>query len=182
VKNILVVVGSGTKESTTLKLADAFAKGVSKKGHKVTIAFLGDKNVQGCKGCALCQDNGNKCVVNDDMQEIYSLYNECDTVVLASPLYFWMITARTKAFIDRLYALSKEHKYPAKDSYLLMTADDNEPQTFDQPVSYYQQHLSKALNWTEKGMYLAGDCRGGLGKSKICEKHLLAGYELGTKM
>jgi len=182
VKNVLVVVGSGTKDSTTLKLANSFAKGVSEKGHKVTVAFLGEKNVQGCKGCTLCQDNGGNCAIKDDMQEIYTHYNECDTVVLASPLYFWTITASTKAFIDRLFALSKEHKYPAKDSYLLMTAGDNNTQTFDQPVSYYQQYLTKALNWTEKGMYLAGDCEGGLGKSKIDEKHLQTSYELGTQM
>jgi len=181
-KNVLIVVGSGIKESTTLKLANSFAKGANEKGHNVTVVFLGDRKVQGCKGCILCQDNGGDCVIKDDMQEIYSLYNECDTVVLASPLYFWTITASTKAFIDRLFALSKEHKYPAKDSYLLMTAGDDNPQTFDHPVSYYQQYLSKALNWTERGMYLAGDCEGGLGKSKINEKHLQASYELGTKM
>ena len=181
-KNILVVVGSGTPESTTLKLANSFIKGASEKGHKVTQFFLGDKIMQGCKGCELCQDNGGKCIINDDIQEAYELYNECDAVVLASPLYFWMFTASTKAFIDRLYALSKEHKYPAKDSYLLMTAGDNNPSTFDQPVSYYQKFLTKALNWTERGMYLAGDCHGGLGKSKIGEHHLQASYKLGTQV
>ena len=181
-KNILVVVGSGIKESTTLQLANSFAKGASDKGHKTTVVFLGDKNVRGCRGCALCRDNIGKCAIKDDMQEIYTLYNQCDTVVLASPLYFWTITASAKAFIDRLYALSIEHKYPAKDSYLLMTAGDNDPQTFEHPTFYYQQYLSRSLNWTKKAMYLAGDCEGGIGKSKISEKHLQASYELGTKV
>lgn len=45
---------------------------------------------------------------------LYSLFAACDTPVMASPLYFWTITARLKSFTERLYAISVEDKYPQK--------------------------------------------------------------------
>ena len=78
------------------------------------------------------------------MQDIYPLFAECDTVVMASPLYFWTITSQLKAFIDRLYAISADDKYPQKDTVLLMTAGDDNENTFDQPKQYFRL-LSQAL-------------------------------------
>lgn len=113
-RNILTIVGSGTKSGNTNRLAEAFCKGAKEAGHLVNKVFLGDGEVAGCNGCGACQRNGNKCIIQDSMQAIYPLFAECDTLVLASPLYFWGISAQTKAFIDRLYALSKKDRYPTR--------------------------------------------------------------------
>lgn len=96
------------------------------------------------------QKNGNICVQKDDMQELYQLFEQCDTLVFASPLYLWTITARLKAFIERIYALSTNDEFPEKDTYLLMTAGDDKFWTFEQSVSYYR-FLTKALGWMIKG-------------------------------
>lgn len=122
-RKILVIVGSGIKNGNTDKLADAYIKGAEAAGHEITKVFLGDKEIAGCRGCGACQNGKHICAIDDVMQEIYPLLEKCDTVVLASPLYFWSISARTKAFIDRLYAISTDDKYPHKNSVLLMTAE-----------------------------------------------------------
>lgn len=180
-RNILVIVGSGISGGNTDRLADAYIKGAEEAGHRVTKVFLGDKELAGCRGCGACQKNGNRCVIKDAMQDIYPLLEQCDTVVLASPLYFWSISARAKAFIDRLYAISKEDKYPHKNSVLLMTAGDDQFWTFEQPVSYYR-FVTQAIGWTDLGMYLAGGCNGEPGKRHIDEKHLDGAYQLGKSM
>ena len=104
------------KRGNTDRLADAFIRGAEAAGHKVTKVFLGDKNIRGCTGCNACRW-GKPCALNDDMQAIYPLYEACDMVVLASPLYFWNINARTKAFLERLYATSTEDENPPKGRY-----------------------------------------------------------------
>ncbi len=180
-RKILVAVGSGIKGGNTDKLADAFIKGASEKGHQVHKVFLGDTDLHGCRGCAACQKNGNKCMIKDIMQEIYPLVEECDTIVMASPLYFWTLSSQIKAFWDRLYALSVDNRYPYKESVLLMTADDDSAWTFEKPENYYR-FITNAIGWKNLGSYLAGGCHGAAEKRYIEEKHLQGAYEFGNSI
>lgn len=109
-KNVLVLMSAGTRQGNTDRLTDAYIKGLSEKGHSVTKVYLGSMRMAGCRGCGVCQRNGNRCAVQDDMQQLYPLFAACDTLVMASPLYFWTITARLKSFVERLYAISVEDK------------------------------------------------------------------------
>ncbi len=177
-RKILVVVGSGIKGGNTDKLADAFIKGASETGHQVDKIFLGDMELHGCRGCAACQRNGNQCIVKDIMQEIYPLVEQCDTIVMASPLFFWTLSSQIKAFWDRLYALSTENRYPYKESALLMTADDDSAWTFEKPDNYYR-FITNAIGWKSLGGYFAGGCHGAAEKRFIDEKHLRGAYEFG---
>lgn len=145
-KKILVIMSAGTKRGNTDRLTDAYIKGLVERGHSVTKVYLGSMRIEGCRGCGVCQRLAHQCTVRDDMQDIYPLFAECDTVVMASPLYFWTITAKLKSFIDRLYAISVDDKYPQKDSVLLMTAGDDNDTTFEQPIRYFRL-LNQALGW-----------------------------------
>lgn len=181
-KNVLVLMSAGTRHGNTDRLTDAYIRGLVKKGHTVTKIYLGSIRMAGCRGCGACQRNGNRCVVQDDMQRLYPLFAQCDTLVMASPLYFWTITARLKAFVERLYAISKEDKYPEKETVLLMTAGDDKENTFDHAQSYFHI-ISSVLGGHEAGIYCAGGCT-------ECEKavrnidgrHLENAYQMGLEL
>ncbi len=179
-KNILVVLGSGTRKGTTAQLADSFMKGAVEVGNKVERVFLGDLSIEGCKGCNACRKR-KSCVIQDSMQEIYPLFEKSDVIVFASPLYFWTLSARIKAFIERLYAISEEDTYPKKECVLLMTAGDNNFWTFEQAVSYYR-FVTKAIEWEDIGMCLAGGTKYEEGKHVIEEIHLENSYKLGKSI
>lgn len=175
-RKILVAVGSGIEGANTDQLAEAFIEGAREAGHQVDRVFLGG-NIVGCRGCGACQLNG-RCVINDDMQAAYPLFDSCDTLVLASPLYFWTLSGQIKLFFDRLYAKSKNDIYPEKDTMLLMTAGDDGEHTFDHAVEYYR-FITSALGWHYIGGYIVGGCKGGPGAHEIAERHLQAAYMLG---
>lgn len=190
-KNILVVVGSGHKKGNTNQLADAFVEGATAGGNTVTKVFLGDKVVNGCNGCEACRTI-KKCVQKDDMEAIYPLIHAADTIVLASPLYFWTISARLKAFLERFYAIAELDEQPPKGRYenygnkdcaLLMTAADDLFWTFEQAASYYQFTCVNYLGWNDKGMLLAGGCGGSQTKKNIAETtHLQTAFAFGKNM
>lgn len=190
-KKILVIVGSWIRKGNTDLLVDAFIDGAVDAGHKTTKVFLGDKSIEGCRGCNACRW-GKPCVIKDDMQDIYPLYDECDMVILASPLYFWMLTARTKAFLERLYAKAKEdphppkgryEKHPTKDCALLMTAADDLFWTFELAVAYYRFNCVNYLGWNDKGMVLAGGCGDLLTHGQIKNtEHLNTAFKLGNSL
>lgn len=181
-KNVLVLMSAGTRFGNTDRLTDAYIKGLVEKSHSVTKVYLGSMRIEGCRGCGLCQRHAHKCAIQDDMQDLYPLFAECDTVVMASPLYFWTITSKLKAFIERLYAISTDDKYPSKDTVLLMTAGDDNDTTFEQPIRYFRL-ISQVLGGNEKGVYCAGGCTGCEELARqIDMKHLDNAYKMGLEL
>ena len=181
-KKIFVIMSAGTKRGNTDRLTDAYIKGLVERGHSVTKVYLGSMRIEGCRGCGVCQRLAHQCAVRDGMQDIYPLFAECDTVVMASPLYFWTITAKLKSFIDRLYAISVDDKYPQKDSVLLMTAGDDNDTTFEQPIRYFRL-LNQALGCNEVGLYCAGGCTGCEKLARQIDKvHLENAYKMGLEL
>ena len=181
-KNILVLMSAGTRNGNTDRLTDSFIQGLVEKDHTVMKVYLGSMKMAGCRGCGACQRNGNRCVVQDDMQKIYPLFAACDTLVMASPLYFGTITARLKAFVERLYAISKEDKYPEKDTVLLMTAGDDKADTFDHALGYFHV-ISGVFGNHEVETYCAGGCTGCEKTARnIDMKHLENAYQMGLNI
>ena len=117
---------------------------------------------------------------------------EADCLVFASPLYFWSMSARIKAFIERFYCIAikdenppfgRHEKYPVKDCALLMTVADNNFWTFEQAVSYYQYVFINYIGFHDKGMLLAGGCGHTDGKPQIDKTdHLKEAYEFGKNI
>lgn len=57
-------------------------------------------SVTPCRSCNGCLDTG-RCVVRDEMQELYAKFSEADHVVVASPIYFTSLPGHFKVLIDR---------------------------------------------------------------------------------
>ena len=104
---ILILNGSPHKNGTTSELIRAFTDGAESSGHEVKTFWLQGMNIRGCLACDYCKNKTaeiNPCVQKDDMHEIYMAFNECDVLVLATPVYFWTFSAQLKTAVDRLYA------------------------------------------------------------------------------
>lgn len=77
------------------------------------------RKIAGCLGCNACYRNGGTCVQKDDMTEIREKMLAADIIVLASPIYFYSMTAQMKAVIDRTYAFYQQLE--GKTFYFLIT-------------------------------------------------------------
>lgn len=122
--NILAVQGSPRLNKNTDILLEKFLEGVKDKNEKCKInkIFLQEKNIQFCKACNACKNEEiGHCIINDDMQEIYPLISDVNILVLATPVYWWSMSAQLKTFIDRIYGLSNKKQLKGKKCVLLMT-------------------------------------------------------------
>ena len=190
-KKILIIQGGGRPNGNTDQLVKAFAKGAVDAGHEVEIISLIKNEVKGCLGCNACR-YGKPCVQKDGFNEIVPKIKESDMLVFASPLYFWTVSSRIKAFIERFYCIAEEdndpplgryERYPEKDCALLMTAADNFFWTFEQAVFYYKFTLVNYIGFRDKGMLLAGGCGDTNGKPQIDKtEHLTAAYQFGKNI
>lgn len=79
-----------------------------------------DKNIQYCKNCMVCAGDDPekpyaKCVIDDDMQEIYKKMSEADGFIFGTPVNMGCETAIIKTFLERsCYVMGSPGNYPIK--------------------------------------------------------------------
>ena len=104
-KHILIISSSPRKKGNSQHLCEQFKKGAEEKGHQVELIRLMDLNIGFCRACDGCMRNGGTCVLKDDMAELLKKFQEADVLVLATPVYFYGISAQMKTCIDRTYPI-----------------------------------------------------------------------------
>jgi len=126
-ENVLVVLGSPRRDGNSAALAARIARGAESAGADVETVFLQDLEISPCRGCDTCKEPGSKgCAINDDMQEIYPKLIGADAWVIASPVYWFTMSAQTKLFMDRCYALTAygENPFAGKRIAIAMSYGD----------------------------------------------------------
>ncbi len=110
---VLGIFGSPRRGGNTDLLLEEALKGAEKEGAEVERLYISDLRITSCTACHGCDETG-KCIIQDDMQEIYPKLLEADIILLASPIFFYGISGWAKAFVDRSQALWVR-KYMLKD-------------------------------------------------------------------
>jgi multimeric flavodoxin WrbA len=113
---VLGIFGSPRRGGNTELLLNEALKGAEKESAEVERLYLREFTITPCLECHGCDDTGN-CVILDDMGKIYPKLLEADVIILASPIFFYGVTAWAKALIDRSQALWAR-KYLLKDPSL----------------------------------------------------------------
>lgn len=119
-KNILIISSSPRRNGNSQLLCNQFKKGAEDKGHHVDMIRIMDQKIGFCRACDGCMRNGGTCIFKDDMAGILDLYQKADVLVLATPVYFYGITAQMKIFIDRTYPIWQH--LGKKDVYYIISA------------------------------------------------------------
>ena len=135
VMNILILSGSPRKGGNTELLVDAFAKGAMEH-HQVEIVSVRDYKVNPCMGCNACSKTNGICAQKDDMSVIYEKMSQADMLVIASPVYFYGISAQLKAMIDRCHNPIRD-TFHIKQMVLLLVGAASLPELFDSILAEY---------------------------------------------
>lgn len=86
----LIFNGSPRIDGDTSSLIKKITEKISGE-YKVVDAYRCD--ISPCVDCRYCWKN-NGCPINDEMQDVYKYIQECDNIVIASPLYFSELTGK----------------------------------------------------------------------------------------
>ena len=138
---ILILSGSPRKGGNTDLLVEAFVKGALTK-HDVEVVSVRDYKVSPCMGCNACFRNENHyCVQKDDMSIIYEKMASTDMLVIASPVYFYGLSAQLKTLIDRFHNPIRD-TFHIKKVALLLVGAATIPELFDSILTQYQLCLN----------------------------------------
>ena len=139
--NIIVLSGSPRKGGNTDLLVDAFVNG-AEKNNNVEVISVADYKVNPCIGCNSCFDReGHDCFQQDDMRTVYDKLKCADVIVVASPVYFYGVSAQLKAIIDRLHTPMR-NDFKVKKLALILVGAAVMPELFDSIKIQYQLVLN----------------------------------------
>ena len=128
-KKILVLLGSPRKKGNSTTLANQIVAGAESAGATAEKIFLHGKEISPCQACYACQRPDSKgCAIDDEMQPIYGKLIEADGWVIASPVYWFSMSAQTKLFLDRCFALPayKKDAFTGKRIAIAMSYGDED--------------------------------------------------------
>lgn len=182
---VLSIIGSPIRNGITEKLVDELNKGLISKHDYAEIdkLFLQGHDIAACIACNACQKSlDTRCVIQDDMVDIYPKIVNADTLVFATPIYWWSVSAQLKLFIDRMYALLKEDdisNFKGKKVILIMTYAGARPNTgpkivermFEDICTYLQMELVVSL----------GVCTGDSSSDEV-NTSMETAFDIGTRL
>jgi multimeric flavodoxin WrbA len=101
--NILAFLGSPRIGGNTELLLGETLKAIDPKRHSIRIFRLNQIDIKPCQNCSGCDETGI-CIIDDAMRDIYEAIRRADRIILASPIFFFGLSAQTKIMIDRCQA------------------------------------------------------------------------------
>jgi multimeric flavodoxin WrbA len=120
---ILAIVGSPRPKGNTNYLVDRALEAAAELGAQVKKIDLGQYKVNPCLGHDDCS-SFESCTQKDDAIWILDEFLNADGVILATPVYYYNVSAQMKAFIDRNYFLYKHDQgYAARTVGLIVVAE-----------------------------------------------------------
>lgn len=178
-KNVLVISTTLRKGGNSDILAESFIKGAKEAKNNVEKISLIGKKLDYCKGCLSCQKT-ERCIINDDANEIIEKIKNSDVVVFSTPIYFYEMAGQMKTLLDRTNPLYPS-EYKFKDIYLLATAADTDERAIDRAIVGLEGWIECFENTKLKGVVrgVGADIAGSI---KKYEKKLREAYEFGKNV
>ncbi len=106
-KQAAIVAVNGSPHAgigNTSQMIEMLRPTLSEEGFELEVIHLADHDLQYCTGCGFCMEKG-RCWIDDDHRRVTEKLLTAQGIILASPVYFFSVTAQMKTFFDRSLAL-----------------------------------------------------------------------------
>jgi len=160
---LLAIVGSPRLKGNTNYLVEQALKEAEKLGVQTERLVLSQYQVNPCLGHDDCA-SFDSCRQKDDAGWILDKFCEADGVILATPVYWYNVSAQMKAFIDRNYFLYKhDQKYKARAVGVIVVA---EKEGIEDTLHTLKQFTEWSFTVEENRIFIVSGYASTLGEAK----------------
>ncbi len=115
---LLILVGSPRRTGNSATLAEAVQRGAEAVGTEVSLRFVDDFIASFLRDCRTCRLPNGECAIADQFRTLFfDDFLPADGVIFCSPIYWYGLSAQTKAFFDRTFCYYAA-SYPDSDHVL----------------------------------------------------------------
>ncbi len=133
---VLMINGSPRVNGNTSVALSELEKVFHKNGIETETVQVGAMDIRGCLGCGFCFKNG-KCAIDDIVNELAPKFEECDGLVVGSPVYYASANGALVALLDRLFYSSSFNKTMKVGASVAVARRGGCSATFDQLNKYF---------------------------------------------
>jgi multimeric flavodoxin WrbA len=182
---VLGIMGSPRIKGNTDLLLDEALRGAQSQGAEVEKITVANLKIAPCREIYACLKDGN-CVIRDDMDGIYPKILAADAIIVASPIFFYTVSAQLMPLISRCQALwsrkyvLKNMNIPLKKGAFIAVGATRGAKLFDGPkltIKYFFQAIN--AEYKEELLIRGVDKKGEIKQHPTA---LADAYELGKKL
>ncbi len=133
---VLILNGSPRSNGNTAAVTAEMVRVFESEGVETEVLPVGTLRICGCRGCSACKKTG-KCVMDDEVNEYAKKFEECDGMVIASPVYYAGANATLVALLDRLFYSTKFDKRMKVGASVVVARRGGCSATFDQLNKFF---------------------------------------------
>ncbi len=133
---ILMLNGSPRAGSNTGIALAEMEKVFQKNGIETEIIQVGAMEIRGCLGCGYCFKNG-KCAIDDVVNELAKKFEECDGLVVGSPVFYAAANGTLVSLLDRLFYSTPFNKTMKVGAAVVVARRGGCSAAFDQLNKYF---------------------------------------------
>ena len=182
---VLGIMGSPRIRGNTDLLLDEALKGAQSQHADVEKIIVDKLKITACREYYGCLKDG-KCVIKDDMDDIYQKILDADAIIAASPIFFYTVSAQIMLLISRCQVLwarryvLKDLNIPLKKGAFISVGATKGQKLFDGP-RLTMKYFFEAINaeYTEELLIRGVDKRGEIKEHPTA---LTDAYELGKRL
>lgn len=184
----VVFHGSPRRNGNSDTLAEYFLKGLRESGNnEIREFYVNDSNIRPCQMCRSCHKPEqikrapNMCVIEDDMQEIYSEFSDADIVVFATPIFWGYMTSQLKTVLDRMEAIASNKYFGGKTYVVIITYWHH----YETLVAFFERAIAGFFDNVKLCTILycsSGESFGEDVHVSNCKEKLEEAYNLGRKL
>lgn len=163
-KRVLIISSTPRRGGNSDRLCDRFMAGALEAGHQVEKIALRTLNIHYCTGCGICYNGERPCPQHDDAAAVLEKMVAADVIVMATPVYFYTVSAQMKTLIDRACARYLEMKN--KIFYFIISAAEQNVADMERTLDAFRGFLDCLENPIERetiygvGAWQIGDIEG----------------------
>ena len=133
---VLMINGSPNARGCTYRALCEAQKIFEAEGVQSEIVQIGTRPVAGCIACGKCSQTG-KCIFDDVLGEITGKIDECDALIVGSPVYYAGASGQLCALMDRLFYTSGKKMAGKLGACVVSCRRGGASATFDRINKYF---------------------------------------------
>lgn len=133
---VLLINGSPHAQGSTYTALHEMEKIFAENDIETELIQVGNRDIRGCVACGACAKAG-KCAFDDLVNETAKTFEECDGLVVGSPVYYASANATLIAFLDRLFYSTRFDKTMKVGASVVSARRGGLSATFDELNKYF---------------------------------------------
>ena len=134
---VLMINGSPRANGNTSLALDEMTKIFEQNDIDIHYVQVGNMQIRGCLACGACHNGRENCVIDDIVNELASVFEECDGVVIASPVYYASANGSLISLLDRFFYSTKFDRRMKVGASVAVARRGGCSATFDQLNKYF---------------------------------------------